>query len=59
MRAGIGEPKLLFPCYDGMATVFLDQGDDARAECYFIKADQVCARAGVDCDSLVVLPFLC
>lgn len=55
----IGEPQLLFPCYEGMATVFLDQGDDARAECYFIRADEVCTRAGVDRDSLVVLPFLC
>lgn len=55
----IGEPQLLFPCYDGMATVFLDRGDRVRAESYLIKADEVCARAGVDRDSLVVLPFLC
>ena len=55
----IGEPQLLFPCYEGMATVFLDQGDDTRAEEYLVKADQVCERAGVDRDSLVVLPFLC
>jgi adenylate cyclase len=55
----IGEPQLRFPCYEGMATVFLDQGDDERAEFYFIKADEVCAQAGVDRDSLVVLPFLC
>jgi adenylate cyclase len=55
----LGEPQLRFPCYEGMATVFLDQGDDERAEFYFIKADEVCAQAGVDRDSLVVLPFLC
>jgi adenylate cyclase len=55
----IGEPQLLFPCHEGMATVFLDQGDEARAESCFLKADEVCARAGVDRDSLVVLPFLC
>jgi adenylate cyclase len=55
----MGEPQLLFPCFEGMATVFLDRGDDARAEEYFTKADAVCARAGVDRDSLVVLPFLC
>ena len=42
-----------------MATVYLDRGEDARAEAYFIKADAVCTRAGVDRDSLVVLPFLC
>ena len=55
----MGEPQLMFPCLEGMATVYLDQGDDARAEAYFIKADAVCTRAGVDRDSLVVLPFLC
>lgn len=55
----MGEPQLIFPCIEGMATVFLDQGDDARAEDYFIRADAVCAQAGVDRDSLVVLPFLC
>ena len=52
------EPQLMFPCYEGMATVYLDQGDDARAEEYFLRADAVCAKAGVDRDSLVVLPFL-
>ena len=55
----MGEPQLIFPCFEGMATLFLDQGDDARAEAYFIRADEVCAKAGVDRDSLVVLPFLC
>lgn len=55
----MGEPQLMFPCLEGMATVYLDQGDDARAEAYFVKADAVCTRAGVDRDSLVVLPFLC
>ena len=55
----MGEPQLMFPCLEGMATVYLDQGEDARAEAYFIKADAVCTRAGVDRDSLVVLPFLC
>ena len=54
----MNEPQLLFPCLEGMATVFLDQGDDARAESYFIRADEVCTKAGVDRDSLVVLPFL-
>jgi adenylate cyclase len=55
----MGEPQLLFPCYEGLATLHLDQGDDVRAEDYFIRADAVCAKAGVDRDSLVVLPFLC
>jgi tetratricopeptide (TPR) repeat protein len=53
-----GEPQLLFPCYDGLATLFLEMGDEARAEQYMLKAQQVCERAGLDPDSLIVLPFL-
>jgi tetratricopeptide (TPR) repeat protein len=55
----IREPQLLFPCYDGLATLHLDSGEPAEAERYLIKAAEVCARAGLDRDSLVVLPFLC
>ncbi|MFQ5807143.1 MAG: adenylate/guanylate cyclase domain-containing protein [Phycisphaerae bacterium] len=53
-----GEPQLLFPCYDGLATLYLEMGDEAQAQQYMLKAQQVCERAGVDPDSLVVLPFL-
>jgi tetratricopeptide (TPR) repeat protein len=35
----MAEPQLMFPCLEGMATVYLDQGEDARAEDYFNKAD--------------------
>jgi adenylate cyclase len=53
------EPQLLFPCYDGIATVHLDLGDHGEAERYLMKAQEVSERAGLDRDSLVVLPFLC
>ncbi len=55
----IGEPQLLFPCYEGLATLYLEAGDEAQAEQYMLKAQQVCERAGLDADSLVILPFLC
>jgi tetratricopeptide (TPR) repeat protein len=54
----VGEPQLLFPCYDGLATLHLETGDDAEAEQYMRRAQEVCERAGLDPDSLVVLPFL-
>ena len=54
----IGEPQLLFPCYDGLATVHLDLGDEGRAEEFMQKAQAVCERAGLEPDALVVLPFL-
>jgi adenylate cyclase len=54
----IGDPQLLFPCYDGLATLHLDLGDEAQAERYMQKAQEVCERFGLEPDSLVVLPFL-
>ena len=53
-----GEPQFLFPCYDGLATLYLDRDDQARAEEFMQKAQQVCEQAGLEPDSFVVLPFL-
>jgi adenylate cyclase len=55
----VGEPQLLFPCYDGLATLYLDAGNQALAEEYLAKAQEVCERAGLEPDTLMVLPFLC
>ena len=55
----IGEPQLILPCYDGLATIGLDRGDRARAEELMEKARQLCARTGLDPDTLLLLPFLC
>jgi adenylate cyclase len=59
LAEAIGEPQLLFPCYDGLATLYLDAGNQAMAELYLTKAQDICARAGVEPDALMVLPFLC
>ena len=55
----VGEPQLLFPCYDGLATLYLDVGNQVLAETYLAKAQEVCERAGLEPDALMVLPFLC
>ena len=52
------EPQLLFPCYDGLATLNLDLDNLAEADRYFALAQDVCARHGLDPEALVVLPFL-
>ena len=31
----VGEPQLFFPCYDGLATLYLDAGNHALAEAYW------------------------
>lgn len=53
------EPQLLFPCYEGLATLYLDADDGVQAERYMALARDICDRAGLDPDALVVLPFLC
>jgi len=55
----IDEPQLLFPCYDGLATLYLDTGRPAEAEIWLTRAQAVCERAGLEPDALMVLPFLC
>jgi adenylate cyclase len=55
----VGDPQLLFPCYDGLATLYLDTGNQAMAGVYLAKAQEACERAGVEPDALMVLPFLC
>ena len=53
-----GEPQMLFPCYDGLATLNLDLDDLQEAERYFALAQNVCAEHGLDPEALIVLPFL-
>jgi adenylate cyclase len=53
-----GEAQVLFPCYDGLATLCLDEGNLAEAERYFGLARGVCERHDLDPEALVILPFL-
>jgi adenylate cyclase len=55
----IGEPQLLFPCYDGLATLYLAMGQTAKAEAYLAKGQEVCQKTGYTPDALIMLPFLC
>ncbi|AHG45411.1 adenylate cyclase [Rhizobium leguminosarum bv. trifolii CB782] len=54
----IDEPQLLFPCYDGLATLSLEHDNMDEAERYFTLAQDVCIRHNLDPGTLVVLPFL-
>jgi adenylate cyclase len=58
LAESVGEPQLLFPCYDGLATLYLDMGEADRADHYMRKAQEVCERARLEPDALTVLPFL-
>ena len=52
------EPQLLYPCYDGLAMLNLDAGDQDAAEDYLKKAQLVCEQAKLNPDDLTILPFL-
>ncbi len=53
-----GEPQLLYPCYDGLATLNLDLGRMAEADRFFALGQEVCTRHQLDSEGLIVLPFL-
>ena len=55
----VGEPQLLFPCYDGLATLAIEAGDDADAEQWLAKSREVQQATGWTSDTFLVLPFLC
>ena len=55
----IGEPQQLFPCYDGLATLYLARGDTVKAEAYLAKGLEICRKTGYSPDTLIMLPFLC
>jgi len=55
----VGEPQLLFPCYDGLATLAIEAGDEAEAERWLAKSREVQQATGWTSDTFLVLPFLC
>ena len=55
----VGEPQLLFPCYEGLATLAIERGDDAEAERWMMRSREVQETTGWSTDTFLVLPFLC
>jgi adenylate cyclase len=55
----IGEPQLLFPCYDGLSTLAIERGDDAEAEQWLARSGAVQSSAGWTNEGFFVTPFLC
>ncbi|MBI2684164.1 MAG: tetratricopeptide repeat protein, partial [Actinobacteria bacterium] len=55
----VGEPQLLFPCYDGLATLAIEQGHEDEAERWLARSREVQTATGWSSDTFFVLPFLC
>ncbi|THK36068.1 zinc-ribbon domain-containing protein [Ensifer sp. MPMI2T] len=58
VAAETSEAQVLFPCYDGLGALCLDEGDLEAAERYFTLARDICARHDLDPEALMILPFL-
>jgi len=59
VASAVGEPQLLFPCYDGLATLAIEAGDEATAEQWLAKSREVQQATGWTSETFLVLPFLC
>jgi len=59
VASAVGEPQLLFPCYDGLATLAIEAGDDAEAEAWLTRSREVQQATGWTSETFLVLPFLC
>jgi len=59
VASAVGEPQLLFPCYDGLATLAIEAGDEEEAERWLAKSREVQQATGWTSDTFLVLPFLC
>jgi adenylate cyclase len=55
----IGEPQLLVPCYDGLATLAIERGDEEDADAWLTKCRAVQEATGWTSETFLVLPFLC
>ncbi|HUE38205.1 MAG TPA: tetratricopeptide repeat protein, partial [Candidatus Binatia bacterium] len=59
LAEALGEPQLLLPCYDGLATLAIEAEDEADAERWLARSRAIQEAAGWASDSFLVLPFLC
>jgi adenylate cyclase len=55
----VGEPQLLVPCYEGLATLAIERDQEADADAWLAKSRAVQQLTGWTADTFLVLPFLC
>ncbi len=59
VASAVGEPQLLFPCYDGLATLAIEAGNEEEAEAWLTRSRDVQQATGWTSETFLVLPFLC
>jgi adenylate cyclase len=54
----VGEPQILVPCYEGLATLAIERDDETQAEAWLARSRDVQHTTGWTSDTFLVLPFL-
>ncbi|HXH83316.1 MAG TPA: tetratricopeptide repeat protein, partial [Candidatus Tectomicrobia bacterium] len=55
----LGEPQLLVPCYEGLATLAVERDDEVEAGRWLARSREVQETTGWTSETFLVLPFLC
>jgi adenylate cyclase len=55
----VGEPQLVVPCYEGLATLAIESGDEDEADSWLEKSRRTKESTGFSGDTYTMLPFLC
>jgi adenylate cyclase len=55
----VGDPQMLLPCYEGLAMLALERGDEIEADRWLGLGREAQERTGSSGESFVMLPFLC
>ncbi|MGH7804524.1 MAG: hypothetical protein ACREQJ_09255, partial [Candidatus Binatia bacterium] len=55
----LGDPQLLVPCYEGLATLAIERDDEAEADRWLTCSRAVSETSQASGESFLTLPFLC
>jgi adenylate cyclase len=55
----LGDPQLLVPCYEGLATLAIERDDEKEAHLWLARSRAIAERSEASGDTFLTLPFLC
>ncbi len=55
----LGDPQLLVPCYEGLATLAIEREDEEEADRWLARSRAISEKSEASGESYLTLPFLC
>jgi adenylate cyclase len=55
----LGDPQLLVPCYEGLATLAIEREDEEEADRWLARSRAISDKSEASGESFLTLPFLC